>query len=365
MNIIFIFPTSKLGGAERVMLNLAKYLNSIGYNIFILVLSKKTNYILDEFSEKDKVKIYYINSKSDKNLLSYFKLFKILLNNNFDYIFTSHIITNSIVSLFLKFSKINSKHISRESTVPFERFSGYKIKIIKIMYRFFYGSQSLIIYQTEFMKKSLYNNLGFYPAKNNIVIENSVDIDNLDFQISNSSLEIDKSILNIVSCSRLIPLKKIDNLLYAYSKFVKDFDKESKLFIIGDGVEFKKLKKISSSLGLDDYVVFTGNIKYPAQYFAIADIGIISSEVEGFPNVILEMMFAGTKKIISTPCTPAICELPSIEITDGFSEKDLYNSLFKISKLNKDNSLLYKKYIYSNRKISDFWEKVIFSMRKD
>ena len=36
MKIIFVFPTSQLGGAERIMFNLAKYLDAINYEVVLL-----------------------------------------------------------------------------------------------------------------------------------------------------------------------------------------------------------------------------------------------------------------------------------------------------------------------------------------
>lgn len=357
-SIIFIFPTSQLGGAERIMFNLAKYLDDINYEVVLFILSSRRNPILDAYSRESNIKVIYCDSCNDKNLFSYLKLFKIIKINNFGYIFTSHIITNALISFFLKVSKLNSKLISRESTVPFERFSGYKIFIIKLLYKFFYGKQSLLIFQTDFMKNSLINNLGYMPAKKCIVIPNCVDIDNIESQIIASDLAYNNEVLTFVACGRFIELKQFDVLIKAYSKLVKTYQGATKLILIGEGPMKNELIDLSEKLNMSNKIIFTGNIKNPAAYFSIADIGIVSSTIEGFPNVILEMMISGTKNIVSTPCTPAIRELPNILISDHCSEKDILDLLVRSENNREDNSLLYKKYIKEFRSIKSFWNKV-------
>lgn len=358
-SIIFIFPTSQLGGAERIMFNLAKYLNLINYEVILFILSKNRNPILDVFSRKENIKLIYCDSSDDKNLFSYMKLFKLIKKYNFDFIFTSHIITNALVGFFLKFSKVNSKLISRESTVPFQRFSGYKIFIIKLLYKFFYRKQSLLIFQTDFMKKSLFENLGYLPAKNCIVIPNCVDIDNIQKQIINSNFSYKEDVLTIVACGRFIELKQFDLLIKVYSKFISSYKKSTRFILVGDGPMKNELVALSKKLDIADNIIFTGNVKNPSAYFSIADIGIISSTIEGFPNVILEMMIAGTKNIVSTPCTPAIYNLPNILISNGCAEKDMLEALIEAANKKEDNSFLYKKYIQEFRSINSFWNKVI------
>lgn len=359
MKIIFIFPSSKVGGAERIMLNLAKYLCQINYSVFLFFISSEKDEKIDSFFEGVNINITYCSTTNSKNIFSYIKLFKKINNSSFDYIFTSHIITNALVSFFKKVFNIKSKLISRESTVPFERFSGIKLIIIKLFYRFFYGGQNLLIYQTDFMKDSLFKGIGFYPASNNLVIPNCVDVNNIDIQIKSGLLKKNEKILNFIACGRLVELKQFDMLLYAYSDFIKSYKSPSQLYILGDGPELEKLKEICFELRLSSHVSFMGNVSNPASYFAVSDIGIISSRVEGFPNVVLEMMASGIKQVISTPCTPAIKELPNVIVSAGFSKDEILNLLTSSAESNCDYSREYKEYITNFRSIPSFWDAVI------
>ncbi|ERS03612.1 hypothetical protein Q674_08410 [Acinetobacter sp. COS3] len=359
MKIIFIFPSSKIGGAERVMLNLAKYLCQINYSVFLFFISSGENDKINSFFEGMNVDITYCPTTNSKSMFSYIKLFKKINNSDFDYIFTSHIITNALVSFFKKVFNIKSKLISRESTVPFERFSGIKLIVIRLFYRFFYGGQSLLIYQTDFMKNSLFKNIGFYPAPNNLVVPNCVDINNINMQVKSGLLKKNEKILNFIACGRLVELKQFDILLYAYSDFIKSYKSPSQLCILGDGPQLERLKEISFELRLSSHVIFMGNVSNPASYFAASDIGIISSRVEGFPNVVLEMMASGIKQVISTPCTPAINELPNVIVSDGFSKAEILKLLTSSAESNCDYSREYKEYIANFRSIPSFWDAVI------
>lgn len=354
-SIVFIFPSSQLGGAERIMFNLAKYLNSINYEVVLFILSNSRNPVIDISAKESSIKVIYCDSINDKNLFSYKKLFETIKRNNFDFIFTSHIITNALLSLFLKKSKINSKLISRESTVPFERFAGYKIIIIKLLYKFFYGKQNILIFQTDFMKKILFTNLGYSPAKNCIVIPNCVDIDNIKTQINTSDLHYNNDTLTFIACGRMVNLKQFDILVRSYYSFKKIYRNKTRLIILGDGPEFNNIKVLVDSLNLNHEIFMLGQVSNPVQYFAISDIGIICSKVEGFPNVILEMMTSGIKNILSTPCTPAVYELPNISISSGFSEEDIFELLCNSIENFNDNSLIYKNYILENRTVSNYW----------
>ena len=71
--------------------------------------------------------------------------------------------------------------------------------------------------------------------------------------------------------------------------------KDFVLIVIGDGPERKDLEFRIQNLGLTSSVRFLGWVPQDkmADYFAIADVFIMSSEEEGFPHVLLESMAAG------------------------------------------------------------------------
>lgn len=88
-----------------------------------------------------------------------------------------------------------------------------------------------------------------------------------------------------------------------------------KLVIVGGGAMEDELKQKVSDLGLGDKVVFIGFDNNPFKYVNQGDCFVLSSEVEGFPNVLIEALACGIP-IISTDCSSGPRELlaPSTDL---------------------------------------------------
>lgn len=63
----------------------------------------------------------------------------------------------------------------------------------------------------------------------------------------------------------------------------------------------KNIQKLTKNLQLKDDVLFLGFKNNPFKYIAKADLFVLSSLWEGFPNVLIEAMVCGLP-IISTGC---------------------------------------------------------------
>lgn len=354
---LFVFPTAVLGGAERVMFNIIYNLLTNGNSVTVVIMSRGYQNGWEVLEEFPHFNFIVHNYKSEKTAIIplLISLFFLSLKNNYKIIFSSHTHINGVLSFLKKIQIFKySILVSRESTFIFDRFDGFMRILFKFIYRFMYGKQDLLICQTLRMKESLINNLGFSPVKNIETIPNPVNIDYID------TLKCEKNNVSyeyIVACGRLIPLKKIDYLIQSFSDISERFDK-IKLVIIGNGPEEDKLKKMVSDLNLDSRVIFTGKINNPIKWFNSAKLGIISSEIEGFPNVIIEMMAAGTKNIITTPCTDGVLDLPNVSVTENCSVQALTIEIEKALNFPLDNSNLYREYIEKNRSVNSFWKKI-------
>ncbi|WP_026471761.1 glycosyltransferase [Alkanindiges illinoisensis] len=359
-NFFFASPTAVLGGAERVMFNIIMMLLEEGHHVTMYVMSRGEQEGWDKIKDHPNLNFIVKNYGSEKTSLPMFLLSLIYLSykNNYDFSFSSHTHVNGVLSFMRKLGLFKTKYlISRESTVIFERFFGLWRFIFKLIYRFMYGKQDLIICQTERMETSLIANLGYAPAKVIEVFPNPVNLTYISEQLASSQLEKKPFSTLIVGCGRLISLKKFDHLIISFANVASDFPNTG-LVIIGDGPERESLAKLVETLDLTDRVIFTGKISNPIQWFAKADIGIISSEIEGFPNVLIEMMASGSKQIITTPCTDGVNSIPYISITQDCSIEAIETSLRANLKNPIDNSFNNKEYINQNRSVEAFWQKV-------
>nr|WP_281504606.1 glycosyltransferase [Chromohalobacter sarecensis] len=89
-------------------------------------------------------------------------------------------------------------------------------------------------------------------------------------------------------------------LLSAFSLAVKSVP-DIKLVILGEGEEKNNLEKLASELGVKDSVDFVAFQDNPYPYYKAADLFVLSSDWEGFGNVIVEALACGTP-VISTDC---------------------------------------------------------------
>lgn len=100
---------------------------------------------------------------------------------------------------------------------------------------------------------------------------------------------------NIVFVGRIIPSKRIEDLLRAFAVFQRHVDRRSRLLIVGDyrGHEryLSRLGELATTLQLKD-VVFTGRVEEHElrAYYRVADALCCLSEHEGFCVPLLEAM---------------------------------------------------------------------------
>lgn len=354
---LFVIPTARIGGAERVMFNLITYLLEQQKEVTLVTMSQGKQ--LNEWNDLEKYNNFYWivgKYKSEKSSLIPITTKLLYLNARFsyDYIFSSHLHVNSYLSSLKTLGLFKGSHlISRESFAVFETHTDYKRILFRQVYHYLYGKQDLLICQTNLMKDSLIQNLGFKPVQKIEVIANPVNLDYINLNSRHTA----KS-KTIVACGSLIKIKQIDLLINAFYQFNK-IHPEYNLVILGDGILRASLEAQVNQLGLSNKVVLKGRIKNPFEWFANSEIGVISSQREGFPNVLLEMMASGTSKIVITPCTGGLCDIPSLIITDDTSMESILKGLNEAAELNSDYSPIYQQYIAQNHSVPAFWSRVV------
>ncbi len=104
----------------------------------------------------------------------------------------------------------------------------------------------------------------------------------------------------IIAMGRLTHQKGFDILLKAFAE-LKDKHYQWQLYILGEGILRSELEILSQSLKLDDRVTFLGSLKNPYEHLKQANLFVLSSRYEGFPNALCEAMACGLP-VISTNC---------------------------------------------------------------
>jgi len=105
----------------------------------------------------------------------------------------------------------------------------------------------------------------------------------------------------LIAAGNLVFWKGFSDLLLAMSELTKT--RKTKLIILGDGPLRAELEDQIKKLSLERVVKILGYVENPLKYFKKADIFVLSSHVEGMPNVLVEAMMSG--------CTPVATNCPT------------------------------------------------------
>lgn len=102
----------------------------------------------------------------------------------------------------------------------------------------------------------------------------------------------------ILAVGTLKPVKRFDLLLRAFARIGIP---NARLCIIGEGQERDRLETLIAELGIARRVMMPGFRADPTPWYACADLFVLSSDHEGFGNVIVEALEQGTP-VVSTDC---------------------------------------------------------------
>ena len=293
------------GGAEKVVLTLLERFRHSGNKLELVLIEKQRFYDLPsgissvfltkyESLEKGFLKIPYL-------FVCAYRLKKSIENPK--QIVQSHLLRASFINVIAKvFGSKHHAQIVVHSRINFDHKPIFIRLISKWIYRQVFKRADSIISICEVMKNELdtYLQLKDHPMHRTIYnphnlreIQEKAKMETPDFHFS-------KDKKYIISVGRLVPGKRIDDLISALSK-IQIQAPEVELLIVGDGNLRADLEQQAQSLSLGQKVHFLGFQKNPFAYIAQSDVMVLSSEWEGLPNILIESMACGTA-VISADC---------------------------------------------------------------
>lgn len=294
-SVLFILPDLETGGAERIVVTIANHLPREKFEPKIMLLRKEGGY-MDLLKEDVEI----IDLKTPRIRHSIKPILKEIRKRKPDVVFSGFGEVNAYLSLFLRLFS-NTKFIARETNVVSQHVTR---KEIRFFYKF-YNNYNKIICQSDDMMNDLVTN--FAIKKNKIEkINNPVDFDFINQKLTESvkPKEFKDGFKHVVAIGNLSSRKGFDILLSVFSHLK---NKNIKLHILGDGRDKELLQIMKSDSGLEN-VIFHGRQENPYQYLKFADLFILSSRYEGFPNVLLEAGACGTFSL-ANDCPGGIREI--------------------------------------------------------
>lgn len=117
----------------------------------------------------------------------------------------------------------------------------------------------------------------------------------------------------LVAVGRLVRQKRYDVLIEALAQVRQTLP--ARLVVLGDGPECEALSALARKHGVADAVRFEGFVMNRLDYLVRADLYVLSSEYEGFPNALIEAI-ACRVPVVSSDCAgegPREILSPSLE----------------------------------------------------
>ena len=315
MKILFVIPSLKCGGAERVATTFAKSLS--GHEV------KFVNIGTPEGELSDWIKPYFqiISLNCKRSISALLPLQRLIKKEKPDFIFSTHIHVSVILMLT---GKANArKLIARIPTMPSNKlYKGLKIKIMESLERKLFRNAHTIIAQTEAMKKEICRMLDIDENKV-VTIHNPIDTELIDGQATATN-PFDKTKTNYLSVGNISPAKGYDILIKAF-KMVQEKDRNAQLYILGR-TESEYARQIIALANGNPNIHFEGFCKNPYQYMKYCSVLVLPSRMEGLPNVVLEAMYLN-RPVAATTCVPIIDDLIKDGVNGYKSQPDNAESL--------------------------------------
>jgi glycosyltransferase involved in cell wall biosynthesis len=296
--LAFFLPGLYEGGAERIILNLAKGISARGYAVDLVLARAEGPYMAQI---PDTVRL--IDLKAPRVLGSVPALIKYLQHER------------PIALLSALFANIIALWAKRLSGIP------QRVVISE------HNTLSSVVKNQNDPRWQLYPKLAgcFYPWANNIIAV-STDVANDLTKVAGIPRNLIEVIYNpivtpdlqakseaplehpwfkdgeppvILTVGRLTDQKAFDVLIQAFSLLRKTHS--ARLLILGEGENRPALESLIRQLGLEQDVNLMGFVQNPYPYMAHASLFVLPSRWEGLPTVLVEALYLGIP-IIATDC---------------------------------------------------------------
>lgn len=300
MKIVLFVGSMNAGGAERVAATLVNAWAERGEEVVLVPthLASKTSF----YPLSDRVKQRWLNAEFarwplPKPLRKWLAIRRVLKTEQPDVAVS--FLTNVNVMVLLGSRGINVPIVVCERTNP--AFSQSAGRILRWLRRKTYGWAAKVAVQTE---ASVSDFKRLEPSLGDLaVVPNPLPDELLHVQRVVSVEQ--ESAARIVAMGRLVPAKGFSELISAFAELAPSRP-NWQLYIYGEGPLRPELERKAELVGFKDRIHLAGRTEHPWHELNKAQIFVLSSHYEGFPNALLEAMALGLACVsVDCPSGPA------------------------------------------------------------
>lgn len=304
--VCLFLPSLHGGGAEKVMLILARGFLKLGLKVDLVLVQAKGAY-LAEVPDAARV----INLKASRVLFSLPSLVRYLRSESPMAILSALDHANVVALLATKLAglpvrTIVSVHTNLSSNIA--NAMNLKTRLTRFWIRPFYHEADAVVAVSQGVADDLVRLIGL-PPEIVKVIHNPVVTPELFIKamepLVHPWLQLGELPL-VLGVGGLTPSKDFPLLIRAFAAVKAR--RPARLMILGEGEERGALEALVQSLGLEDHVSLPGFVDNPISYARASSVFVLSSRFEGFGNVLVEAMACGTS-VVSTNCPSGPSEI--------------------------------------------------------
>ena len=304
--VLFVVPSMRVGGAERVVLNLVNKLDRERFAP-VLAVGRAVGPYLDELAGD--VPVHELGAERSRAALP--ALVRAVRRIRPDTVLAT-VGLNWATAVARPLLPRRTRVVLREGSSPsaylqdVARTSPRRASVYRTLYPWVYGRADVIICQSEFMRHDLQEGLRVCAAEVRVV-PNPVDVTRVLASALEPCVIDDHAGPHLVAVGRLAREKGLDVLLDAFSHLRRQLP-SAHLWVLGDGDERAALERRANDLVLPPSVHFQGAVANPFAYVGRADVFVSASRYEGVSNAVLEALVCGTP-VVATNCPSGIAEV--------------------------------------------------------
>ncbi len=301
-NILFLVSSMQSGGAERIASLLCNHWVEQGHEVILMPTFSgrgECQYPLDR-----RVRLDYLAdrvSSTRRNFGTLFRRFFVLRRIMREYrpdVVVSFLPHVNIAALLAAIGSAVPVVVSERIYPPMMPLAWYWRGLRRLMY----PQADAVVVQTEQGRDWLTN---CCPAANCRVIPNPVvyPLPSGEPRLSpHDSLKRGRR--RVIAAGRLDPQKGFDSLIRAFARLAGEFI-DWDLVILGEGAERSHLEALVTERDLAGRVYLPGRVGNIADWYESAELYVMSSHFEGFPNTLVEAMAHGLPAVsVDCPTGP-------------------------------------------------------------
>jgi glycosyltransferase involved in cell wall biosynthesis len=299
-NVLQIIGSFHQGGSERQAVQLVRLLSKEGsYRVFVACLSGEgvLRAEIEQLGYGD-IPEFPLVSFYDANMLRQLRrCAKFVGDNNIEIVQTHDFYTNVFGMAAGALAKVPARIAAKRET-------GMRTAAQKFVERRSFNIAHAIVTNADAVKNYLIES--GVTARKITTVYNGLDLQRLSPAETNRQkilhefgLPVDEKMRFVTIVANLRSAVKNHQMFLRAARKVKEKIKNVNFIVVGEGELIANTKALASELGLEKDTFFTGRCTKVAELLSVSDVGVLSSESEGFSNSILEYM-AAAKPVVAT-----------------------------------------------------------------